>query len=139
MGQLERNKIDMEIFELAEKLGDALKEDARLIALEEAKKAYEQDVKLQKSMMEYEVQQQALQREAGKAEHDLHFMETIQARIETLYQAIIENPTFAALNKAQEAVNSLMNEVNQTIMTRITGEQPTSGCTHNCSTCGGCH
>ena len=32
-------------------------------------------------------------------------------------------------------VNELMNRVNQTIMTQITGEEP-SGCTHNCSTCG---
>ena len=38
----------MEIFELAEQLGKVLKEDARLIALEEAKKAYDEDLKLQK-------------------------------------------------------------------------------------------
>ena len=129
----------MEIFELAEQLGKVLKEDARLIALEEAKKAYDEDLKLQKCMMEYEVQQQAMQREAAKPEKDLHFMETIQNRIDTLYQAIIENPTFDALNRAQEAVNGLMNEVNQTIMFQITGEAPKSGCTHDCSTCGGCH
>ena len=127
----------MEIFELAEKLGQVLKEDARLVALEEAKRAYEADTKLQKCMMEYEVQQQAMQREAGKADHDLHFLEVIQNRIDTLYQAIVENPTFVALNEAQNAVNGLMNEVNQTIMSRITGEEP--GCTHNCSTCKGCH
>ena len=129
----------MEIFELAEKLGKVLKEDARLVALEEAKRAYEADTKLQKCMMEYEVQQQAMQREAGKADHDLHFLEVIQNRIDTLYQAIVENPTFVALNEAQNAVNGLMNEVNQTIMFQITGEMPTSGCTHDCSTCGGCH
>ena len=129
----------MEIFELAEQLGRVLKEDARLIALEEAKKEYEADVKLQKCMMEYQVQQEALQREAGNPDHDLHFLEVIQSRIDTLYQAIIENPTFDALNRAQEAVNGLMNEVNQTIMFQITGEKPTSGCTHDCSTCGGCH
>ena len=129
----------MEIFELAEQLGKVLKEDARLIALEEAKKAYEEDVKLQKCMMEYEVQQQAMQREAMKPEKDLHFMETIQNRIDTLYQAIIENPTFDALNRAQEAVNLLMNQVNQAITFEITGEEPSGGCTHDCSTCGGCH
>ena len=47
-------------------------------------------------------------------------------------------PVFAELNRAQAEVNELMNSVNQTIMTQITGEEP-SGCTHNCSTCGGCH
>ena len=33
---------------------------------------------------------------------------------------------------------ALMNAVNATITSNITGELPSS-CTHNCSTCGGCH
>jgi hypothetical protein len=45
---------------------------------------------------------------------------------------------FAELNRAQAEVNELMNAVNQTIMTQITGEEP-SGCTHDCSSCKGCH
>ena len=128
----------MEIFELAAELGRKLKDDARLIALEEAKKAYEEDPSLQKYMLEYDVQQKAMQREAAKPDRDMPFIETIQARIEELYTLITENETFAALNKAQVEVNELMNSVNNTIMTQITGEEP-SGCTHNCSTCGGCH
>ncbi len=129
----------MEIFELAEKLGEALKADKRLVALEEAKAKYEADEALRKYMIEYEVQQKALQAEAGKPERDLHFLEIIQDRINKLYEQITENPTFVELNRAQEAVNALMNEVNNTITCAITGEEPTSGCTHNCSTCGGCH
>ena len=128
----------MEIFELAAELGKKLKDDARLVALEDAKKAYEADPALQKSMLEYDVQQKAMQREVAKPERDLHFIEVIQARIDALYQEITENPVFVELNRAQAEVNALMNNVNQTIMTQITGEEP-SGCTHNCSTCGGCH
>ena len=129
----------MDIYEMAAALGDELKKDERLVALEMARKNYDADHQLKTLVMEYEVQQQALQREAGKPDHDLHFLEVIQSRIDTLYQAIVENPTFDALNRAQEAVNGLMNEVNQTIMFQITGGKPTSGCTHDCSTCGGCH
>ncbi len=129
----------MEIFELAEKLGKVLKEDSRLVALEEAKEAYEKDIELKKKMMEYQVQNEAMQREVAKPERDLHFIETIQHRIDELYQMITENSSFKALNDAQAAVNGLMNEVNATIMFQITGEQPTGGCTHDCSTCGGCH
>ena len=128
----------MEIFELAAELGKKLKDDARLVALEDAKKAYEADPALQKSMLEYDVQQKAMQREVAKPERDLHFIEVIQARIDALYKEITENPVFVELNRAQAEVNALMNNVNQTIMTQITGEEP-SGCTHNCSTCGGCH
>ncbi len=126
-----------EIMELAAKLGDALKNDERLVRLEEAKLAYEKDPELKKYMVEYEVQQKALQNEYAKEEKDMHFIEIIQHRIDELYHLIIENPAFTALNEAQEAVNAYMNEVNQTIMSRITGEEP--GCTHNCATCKGCH
>ena len=128
----------MEIFELAAELGKQLKEDARLVALEEAKAAYEKDPQLQKYMLEYDVQQKAMQREVAKPERDLHFIEVIQHRIDELYKLIAEHPVFVELNRTQNEVNELMNRVNQTIMTQITGEEP-SGCTHNCSTCGGCH
>ena len=128
----------MEIFELAAELGKKLKDDARLVALEDAKKAYGEDQQLQKYMVEYDVQQRAMQNEVGKKEHDLQFMEVIQKRIDELYSLITKHPVFEELNRAQAEVNELMNSVNQTIMTQITGEEP-SGCTHNCSTCGGCH
>ncbi len=128
----------MEIFELAKALGDKLKEDARLVALENAKNAYEESAEVKKLMVEYDVQQKAMQRAVAQPEHDMQMIESIQKRIDTLYQEIVEHPVFVELNRAQEEVNALMNAVNQTIMTQITGEEP-SGCTHNCSTCGGCH
>ena len=53
----------MDIFELAAELGKALKNDKRLERLENAKNAYESDPALQKMMVEYEVQQKALQGE----------------------------------------------------------------------------
>ena len=128
----------MEIFEIAAQLGKTLKEDERLVRLENAKKAYQEDPELGKMMIEYEVQQKALENEVVKPEKDMHFIDIIQDRINVLYKNITEHPTFMELNDAQEAVNELMNAVNNTIMTQITGEQP-SGCTHNCSTCSGCH
>ena len=93
---------------------------------------------MKKLMVEYDVQQKAMQRAVAQPEHDMQMIESIQKRIDTLYQEIVEHPVFVELNRAQEEVNALMNAVNQTIMTQITGEEP-SGCTHNCSTCGGCH
>ena len=128
----------MEIFELASELGKKLKDDARLVALEEAKKAYEGDRQLQKYLVEYDVQQRAMQNEVAKPERDMDMINVIQKRTDELYRLIVAHPVFIDLNRAQEEVNELMNSVNQTIMTQITGEEP-SGCTHNCSTCSGCH
>ena len=128
----------MDIFELAAQLGKALKEDERLVKLEEAKKAYENDKELQKYMVEYEVQQKALQQELTKEELDTMFIDIIQKRIDELYKLIMEHSVFQQLNEAQAEVNELMNAVNSTITFNITGEKPSS-CTGSCSSCGGCH
>ena len=130
----------MEIFELAARLGQALKADERLIALEAAKEAYENDTSLLRLRKEYEVQQTLLAGEIAKSEgKDLHLIEAIQNRIDELYRAIGENGSYQNLAAAQTAVNALMERVNAAINYEITGELPGSGCTHDCSTCGGCH
>ena len=125
----------MEIFELAAALGDALKNDEKLVRLDLAKKAYEENGDLKKKMIEYEVQQKALQVEITRDERDTLLMDTIQKRIDVLYREIMEHPVFLELSEAQSDVNELMNAVNNTITYHITGEEPS--CTHNCATCGG--
>ena len=125
----------MTIFELASQLGKALKEDDKLVRLDNAKKAYESDKDLQKMMVEYEVQQKALQCEITKEERDTLLIDVIQKRINDLYEAIMAHPVFMELNEAQADVNELMNAVNNAITFEITGELPS--CTHDCSTCGG--
>ncbi len=127
-----------QIFDFAKELGRALKADERLIRLEAAKNAYQADFELQKYMVEYEVQQKALQGEITKDERDTVFIDLIQKRIDELYKLIMEHPVFMQLNEVQAEVNELMNDVNNTISFEITGEKPS--CTHDCSTCGGsCH
>lgn len=128
----------MNVFELAAELGRALKEDKRLVALDEARAAYEADERVMKLMMEYEVQQRAMQNEALKPERDDALIGMIQSRIDALYDEIVGSESYKALEKAQDEVNELMTLVNNTITFNITGEMPSS-CTHDCSTCGGCH
>jgi cell fate (sporulation/competence/biofilm development) regulator YlbF (YheA/YmcA/DUF963 family) len=128
----------MDIFEMASALGDALKQDEKLVALEAARKNYMEDRQLQALVIEYEVQQTAMQKEASRGEdYDTHLIDMIQNRINELYEAITKNETYLALEKAQDEVNALMNKINGIITARITGQEP--GCTHNCATCGGCH
>ena len=128
----------MGIFELAAELGRTLKNDKRLIALEEARKAYENDERLSRLLTEYEVQQKAMQNEAVKEQREEVLIKMIQDRIDALYDEIVSSEPYKALEAAQKEVNDLMELVNSTITFNITGEQP-SACTHDCSTCGGCH
>lgn len=136
---MENNNIDTQnVFELAIILGKALKEDPRLVKMEECRKAYEEDAELSRLMTEYNVQQKAIENLASAEDFDAQLIQNIQDRINALYEQITVHPVFVELNKAQEAVNELMNAVNNTITFAITGEMP-SNCTHDCSTCGGCH
>ena len=128
----------MGIFELAAELGKTLKNDKRLIALEQARKAYESDERVMKLMTEYEVQQKAINYEAMKEERSEELLKMIQDRIDAIYDQIVATESYKALEKAQNDVNDLMEMVNSTITFNITGEMPSS-CTHDCSTCGGCH
>ena len=128
----------MGIFELAAELGKALKNDNRLIALDEARKAYESDETVKQLMTEYEVQQRAINLEAMKTERSEDLLKSIQERIDTIYEQIVATDVYKALEAAQNEVNDLMELVNTTITFNITGEMPSS-CTHDCSSCGGCH
>ncbi len=122
----------MEVMELAAKLGQEIKKDPRVVALQEAEKAYTEDRKLQTLMVEYNAQSTALTEEYKKPEKDAEFIKRIEARINELYHEITENPVMLEYQAAQEVVNDFMNEVNAEITYQITGQRP---CSHDCSSC----
>ncbi|MBE6548588.1 MAG: YlbF family regulator [Ruminococcaceae bacterium] len=126
----------MSIYSLAAELGKAIKEDERMIRMEKAKAAYEADDEIFKLITEYGVQQQALSQIGDGGEIDTDAVTRIQDRLDEIYELITKNPLFVELDEAQAAVNELMATVNNTIMYNATGA---TNCTHDCSTCGGCH
>lgn len=127
----------MTIRELAIELGKAIKADARIERLNAARAAYENNSNLAKLSLEYEIQQRALANEYSKADRDDALIAAVQKRAEEIYAEVSESPEYKEMLAAEDEVNKLMNEVNATITTEITGEAP---CTHDCSTCGHhCH
>ena len=126
----------MSIYALASELGKAIKADERMIRMEAAKEAYESSEKIGNLMMEDGIQQQALTT-LGDSEHiDTDALTRIQDRIDEIYAEITTDPIFKELEEAQNAVNELMESVNNTIMFNATGKTP---CSHDCSSCSGCH
>lgn len=126
----------MSIYSLAAELGKAIREDERMIRMEKAKEAYESSEKIGNLMMEYGIQQQALTQIGDGDEIDTDAVTRIQDRIDEIYAEITTDPIFKELDEAQAAVNELMETVNNTIMFNATGQTP---CTHDCSSCSGCH
>ena len=126
----------MSIYSLAAELGKAIKADDRMIRMEKAKEEYEGSEKIANLMMEYGIQQQALTAMGDGEEIDTDALTRIQDRIDEIYAEITTDPLFKELEEAQNAVNELMETVNNTIMFNATGKTP---CTHDCSSCSGCH
>lgn len=127
------------IEEIAAELGRKIKDDPRIKAMNDAHTAYSTDEALQSYLQEYETQQVAISAEAQKGEGaDRLLIAKLQGRVDELYKLIMSNEAFVALGDAQQAVNELMENVNNIITYNITGELPSS-CTHDCSSCSGCH
>lgn len=126
------------IIELAHMLGLEIAKSSEMKKLEEAKDAFEANADLQGKMSEYETDRILLTQEYSKEEADEKLIADLHARIDELANDITSNALYVAFTQAQAEVNALMNEVNAEIKYCITGERP-SDCTHDCSTCKGCH
>ena len=127
------------IIELAHALGMEIAKSDEIKALEAAKAAFEADAELQGKMSEYEAERRLLAEEFSKNtdEADARAIADLRARIEELTREISANPIYITFANAQQAMNKLMADVNAEIKFCITGER--DNCTHDCSTCSGCH
>ena len=128
------------IIELAHMLGEEIAKSDEIKTLNTTKDAFDADEALQAKMREYETERLLLGQEFAKEkdEADEKAIANLKARIEELTSEISASPVYIAFAEAQKAMNALMASVNDEIKFCITGERP-STCTHDCSTCGGCH
>ena len=128
------------IMELAHALGDEIAKSDEIKNLEATKGEFQSDAALQEKMSEYEADRMLLGQEFSKdsSEVDQKAVADLRARIEELTREISANPKYIAFAEAQKAMNDLMAKVNAEIKFCITGERPVE-CTHDCSTCSGCH
>ena len=126
------------IIQIANMLGMEIAKSDEIKTLEAAKEAYQSDDALQALMSEYETDRMLLAEEFSKDDVDQDAAAKLRERIEELTAKIMENSNYIAFSEAQRGMNALMAEVNAEIKFCITGERP-SECTHDCSTCSGCH
>ena len=128
------------IIALAHDLGEEIAKSEEIKNLEAAKAEFQTNAELQEKMSEYEAERILLGQEFSKnpSEADAKAIADLKARIEELSGEISKHPSYIKFAEAQNAMNALMAEVNAEIKFCITGELP-SDCTHDCSTCKGCH
>ena len=133
----------MDIIEMTRELGKALQNDDRFIAYTLAKQANENDTELNKLIEEFEQMRSDLNTELCKEDKDTDRIKELDEGIKSRYKKIMENKNMIVFTGAQNALESLVNNMNQIITMCANGEdpetcQPSTGCTGSCSTCGGC-
>jgi len=115
-------------------LGALIKADSRCADIEKAIDVYEKSEDLNGLIAEYNTQQNLLADMFSKSETpDDDMRETIQNRIDELYDAITTHPVYEAYLEAKNAFDELTNEVYGELQFVITGQRP---CSHDCSSCG---
>ena len=126
----------MEINEMAIMIGQRMKQEEAAKRFLAAREAYTACEELRTAFSEYNVQRMVLQEEANKEEIDNELVKRIDTRIDELFAFITGHPLYVEMEAAQEALNQEIRRVMDIVTAQITGE---TGCTHDCSTCGGCH
>ncbi len=132
------NELKTELVELIAKVGEMVRSDERYVAFEAAADAYAKDPEIATALTEYNVQQAALAEAFGAEERDEALVASIQNRINELYRQITESPVYIAYREAGEEYETFTKAFYGEIEYAITGQRPSS-CTHDCSSCGGCH
>ncbi|MBO7761217.1 MAG: YlbF family regulator [Clostridia bacterium] len=122
-------------------LGEALAAEPAVINFNAAKAAFDADAELSSMLAEYRTARTLLGEmyaNPSLSEEEGRSADALNTRVAELTEAIRQNAVYRALEEAQGEVNALMSAVNADISFYAFGERP-EGCTHDCSSCGGCH
>ena len=115
----------MDIFKKVRELGEMIQESDQMKDMKAAEAAQEADADAKKYMQEFNMNRMNLARDMqnGKISRE----DAIKKN----------NEAFDELCEKSPAVKNYLEKINQILNYYITGMDP--ACTHDCSTCGGCH
>ncbi len=137
----------MEVIQATRELGKAIQNDERYKAYITAKEANDKDNELQQLIGEFNLKRENLQLEMSKSEdqQDQEKLQRFNRELQECYERVMSNKNMAKFAIAKNAFDSLLQQVQGIIGLCCDGEDPdtcqyrVSSCTHDCSTCGGCH
>ena len=129
----------MELIEMAAILGQRIRSSEAGERLENAARAYAENAELRSLFTEYQVQQKVLEEHGALENKDEALISAIDKRLNEIYDQIITHEEYKEYEAAQEAYNSLISNLISEVVRQANGETGEGECTHDCSTCGGCH
>ena len=125
----------MDIFEKARELGEMIQETEEMKKMQAADTAQMADEEAQALLKEFNLARMNLARDMqeGKISKE----EAVKKNAEAFENMMNSSATIKEYVEAKKAFDAVVSKINGILNFYITGQDP--NCTHNCSTCGGCH
>ena len=125
----------MTITEKTHELGKLIKECPEMAAYKAAEEAQMNDENAKKLMSEFNLNRMNLGRDMqeGKITQE----EAVKKNNEAFEKMLEESEVIRNFIEAKKQFDAVIGEINGILNYYITGQEP--GCTHDCSSCGGCH
>ena len=134
----------MDIITMARELGKLIQQDERYKRIDAAKKANDEDDKLQELMAKFNLKRSELSVEMSQENKNPEKLNQLDKELKALYQEVMANPNMAEFNAAKAEVDGMMNFISTILYGSVNGEDPDTiemqaSCGGNCSGCSGCH
>jgi cell fate (sporulation/competence/biofilm development) regulator YlbF (YheA/YmcA/DUF963 family) len=124
-----------EIIEKTRELGEMIQASEEMKNVKNAEILQENDDKAQELLKEFNLQRMNLARDMQS--NKISREDAIKQNNEAFDALLEKSETIKKYIEAKKEFDALVNQVNQILNFYITGQDP--NCTHDCSTCGGCH
>lgn len=125
----------MSILDKTRELGEMIQESEEMKAFKAAEAAQKADEATQEHMREFNLKRLNLARKMQNGE--LSREDAVEANNKSFDELCEKAPLIREYVEAKQKLDTMVQQVNQIINYYITGQ--TGDCTHDCSTCGGCH
>ena len=134
----------MDIITMARELGKLIQQDERYKRIDAAKKANDEDEKLQELIAKFNLKRSELSVEMSQENKNPEKLNQLDKELKALYQEVMANPNMAEFNAAKAEVDGMMNFISTILYGSVNGEHPDTiemqaSCGGNCSGCSGCH
>lgn len=123
------------ITEKARELGELIQASEEMARVKQAEIAQDADETAKEALKEFNMQRMNLARDMQNG--TISREDAIEKNNKAFDELLEKSEVVKEYIDAKNAFDTLVNQVNQILNFYITGQDP--NCTHDCSTCGGCH
>lgn len=132
---MEINTMNNDILEKTRELGELIQNSEEMKKVKDAEIAQSEDEEAQKLLQEFNLSRMNLARDMQNG--NISREEAIEKNNKAFDEVLEKSATIKDFIDAKNEFDAVINQMNQILNYYITGQDP--NCTHDCSTCGGCH